>query len=68
MIMQIMSNFLNNFYDDTKCLCTKFEVIWTNESRAMGQKILGILKMDWRAFFAHQHGCCTINVQRFPKV
>ena len=63
--MQIMINFLNDFYNDTKCLCTKFEVIWTNEkneSRVMGQKILGILKMDWCAFFAHQHGCCTINV------
>ena len=24
MIMQIMINFLNDFYDDTKCLCTKF--------------------------------------------
>ena len=33
MIMQIMINLLNDFYDDTKCLCTKFEVIWTNESR-----------------------------------
>ena len=60
--MQIIINFLNNFYDDTKCLCTKFEVIWTNESRGMDQNFLGILKMDWCAFFAHQHGCCTINV------
>ena len=39
--MQIMINFLNDFYDDTNCLCTKFEVIWTNESRVMGQKNFG---------------------------
>ena len=39
--MQIMINFLNDFYDDTKCLCTKFEVIWTNESRVNGPKDFG---------------------------
>ena len=55
MIMKIRINFLNDVYDDTKCLCTKFEVIWTKESRVIGQKILGILKMDWCAFFAN-HG------------
>ena len=41
--------FLNDFYDDTKCLCTKFEVIWTYESRVIDQKNFGILKMDWCA-------------------
>ena len=50
MIIQIMVNFLNDFYDDTKCLCTKFAVIWTNESRVIGQKFLEILKVDWCAF------------------
>ena len=41
MIMQIMINFLNDLYDDTKFLLTKFEVIWTNESRVIGQKNFG---------------------------
>ena len=38
MIMQIMINVLNDFYDDTKCLCTKFEVIWTNETELWAKK------------------------------
>ena len=42
--------YFNDFYDDTECLCTNFEVTWTNKSRGTGQKILGILKMDWCAF------------------
>ena len=59
---QFAQIFLYDLYDDTKCLCTKFEAIWTNESRVMGWKSLGILKMDWCAFFAYQYGCCNINV------
>ena len=51
MILQIMVNFLNDFYDAAKCLCTEFAVIWTNESRVIGQKFLEILKVDWCAFF-----------------
>ena len=33
---QFAQNFMHDLYDDTKCLCTKFKVIWTNESRVMG--------------------------------
>ena len=31
-------------YQTTTCLCTKFEVIWTNENRVMGQR-------SWRFFY-----------------
>ena len=47
MILQIMINlprFWKGLLDYTTCLCTKFEVVWINENRVMGQR-------SWTIFY-----------------
>ena len=66
MIMQIMINFLNDFYDDTKCLCTKLKSFGqrkqSNGPKNFGDFENGLLCMFCPPAWLLHHKCIEISL------